>query len=166
MSDVISMSWVGQIGSSQAMAMQDAAAGPGWAPSTAAPGTGEQQPVGPRTGAAQQGGGSFFMTMIVLMLVMMVLMTVFSGRKDRKRREQLISSLKKNDKVQTVGGIIGHVAEVRNDEVVLRVDENSNVRLRFAKAAITGVIQSSGGTDRAVEEKPNAFQREATGAGA
>lgn len=162
MSDLLTLSWPGSGLPLSTLAMQDAPAGPGWTGAT--PATGEQQPVGPRTGSAPAGPGSMMMPLIVLMLVMMVLMTVFSGRKDKKRREQLISSLKKNDKVQTIGGIIGNVAEIRNDEIVLRVDENSNVRLRFAKAAITGVIQPSTGTDRAVEEKPNAFQRETTGA--
>lgn len=162
MSDLIPISWPDLGQSSLTLAMQDAPAGPGW--SGTGPATGEQQPVAPRTGAAPAGPGSMMMPLIVLMLVMMVLMTVFTGRKDKKRREQLLSSLKKNDKVQTIGGIIGNIAEIRNDEIVLRVDENSNVRIRFAKSAITGVLQPSTGTDRAVEEKPNAFQRETSGA--
>ncbi len=164
MSDWISSSGFGSGPLSSMLAMQDAAAAPGWSPTV--PATGEQLPVGPGpgAGAAAPRSGSFVMTMIVLMLVMMVVMSLFSGRKDKKRREQLISSLKKNDKVQTIGGLIGNVAEVRNDEVVLRVDENSNVRIRFAKSAITGVIQPSPAGERAIEEKPNATQRETAGA--
>lgn len=165
MSDWITSSGFGPGQLYPTLAMQDASAAPGWSPSV--PSTGEQQPIGPGagTGKAAPGGSSFVMTMIVLMLVMMVVMSLFSGRKDKKRREQLIASLKKNDKVQTIGGLIGNVAEVRNDEVVLRVDENSNVRIRFAKSAITGVIQPSPTGERAIEEKPQASQRETAGAG-
>ena len=52
----------------------------------------------------------------------------------------MIASLRKGDKVQTNGGIIGTVAELGQDDVVLKVEEG---RIRFAKAAVTGVLKSS-----------------------
>jgi preprotein translocase subunit YajC len=50
---------------------------------------------------------------------------VLGGRKEKKKRAALMASLKKHDKVQTVGGIIGTVVELTAEEVVLRVDETS-----------------------------------------
>ncbi len=80
--------------------------------------------------------------MLPLMLVFVVLMifTMGSGRKEKKRKAAMLVSLQKNAKVQTAGGIMGTVVEVRDDEVVVKVDESSNTRMRFAKSAISTVL--------------------------
>jgi preprotein translocase subunit YajC len=83
---------------------------------------------------------------MVGLMVFMILMTVTSGRKQKKQREALMSGLKKHDKVLTNGGVIGTIAEMNDSEVVLKVDESSNTRIRFAKSAVTTII-SSGRTD-------------------
>ena len=57
-----------------------------------------------------------------------------------KEKEDLFTKLKKNDEVLTAAGIIGIVAMIKdNDEVVLKVDESSNVRLRVTRSSITRV---------------------------
>ena len=48
--------------------------------------------------------------------------------------------MKKNDEVLTASGIIGIIAMVKDDEVVLKVDESSNVRLRVLKSSIVRVL--------------------------
>jgi preprotein translocase subunit YajC len=50
----------------------------------------------------------------------------------------MLSALAKGDKVTSIGGICGTVVEVRDDELVVKVDENNNMRLRFARWAIRG----------------------------
>lgn len=66
--------------------------------------------------------------------------------RERKRQEQLreekLKNLKKNDKVLTIGGIYGVVTHVEPDknEVVVRVDETNNTRLRMSKNSIHEVI--------------------------
>lgn len=134
---------------------------PGWGSTPT-----EQQAVGaaPATGSAPPGAGSMIIPLVLAMLVIMVMSTMMGGRKEKKKRAELMSSLKKNDRVQTIGGIIGSVAEVRKDEVVLRVDESSNVRIRFAKSAISGIVSEAPGADRAIEDKAAKFQSETVGA--
>ena len=51
----------------------------------------------------------------------------------------MLATLAKGAKVTTVGGVLGTVVEVRDEEVVVKVDENSNTRMRFAKSAINAV---------------------------
>ncbi len=98
--------------------------------------------VGP-AGAARPAGDPFGMIwMLIPFLVIMVLVSVMGSRRDKKKRNALMSSIKKHDEVQTTGGIIGSVVELKNDTVVLKVDENSNVRMTFAKSAIVQVISS------------------------
>jgi preprotein translocase subunit YajC len=59
-------------------------------------------------------------------------------KRERLQREQMLTSLKKNDKVLTNAGIIGIIAAVneKEDELTLKVDESSNVRLRMLKSTI------------------------------
>jgi preprotein translocase subunit YajC len=59
-------------------------------------------------------------------------------RREQMQRELFLTSLKKNDKVLTSGGIIGHIANVndKEEEVTLKLDESSNVRIRVLKSAI------------------------------
>lgn len=68
----------------------------------------------------------------------------WSQRKERKKFADMLANLKRNDKVQTVGGVLGTVVEVRDDEVVLKVDENSNTKMRFARSAVKHVLHVAG----------------------
>lgn len=62
--------------------------------------------------------------------------------RERQRRTEMLSQLKKNDKVVTIGGIIGVISSVHaeTDEVVIRVDETNNTKLRVLRSSIHQVI--------------------------
>ncbi|MEL7087481.1 MAG: preprotein translocase subunit YajC [Planctomycetota bacterium] len=96
----------------------------------------------PAGGQTQPQGNPFGGILIPMILVLGVLFifSMGSGRKEKKRRAQLLADLSKGAKVQTVGGVLGTVVEVRDDEVLVKVDENSNTRMRFAKSAISTVL--------------------------
>lgn len=94
--------------------------------------------------AARPAGDPFGMIWILMpFLVIMVLVSVMGNRREKKKRDALMNTMKKHDEVQTTGGIIGSVVEVKGDTVVLKVDENSNVRMTFAKSAIVQILSSS-----------------------
>lgn len=115
---------------------------------TGTPGTGAPG------GAAPQGPGSMTPFLMVGMLLMLLLLFVMP-RKEKKRREAMISALAKHDEVQTIGGIIGSVVEVKSEHVILKVDESANTRMKFAKSAIQSVRSSrGGGSNKAVAEEP------------
>ncbi len=78
----------------------------------------------------------------LLLPVMLIMIMMSSGRKEKKKRAQLLAALSKGDKVQTTGGILGTVVEVRDDEIVVKVDENANTRLRFSRNAILSILES------------------------
>jgi preprotein translocase subunit YajC len=65
-------------------------------------------------------------------------------RQQEKQRQALMAALKKNDKVITQGGIIGIVASVKDkeDEVTLKVDESSNVKIRVTRSSIVKIISA------------------------
>ena len=69
--------------------------------------------------------------------------TFIAPERRRKAEEaKLISSLKKNDRVVTVGGIHGTVVATSPDTgvVTLRIDENSNTRIRVNRTAISSIL--------------------------
>ena len=84
------------------------------------------------------------------MLVVMIGMSLWTGRKEKKKREALMNSIKKYDKVTTIAGIVGEVAELNDHDVVLRVEDG---RIRFSRSAITGVIGESRAASSIVEGK-------------
>jgi len=111
----------------------------------------EGQPAGPdgtggggtTTKPASPFGG-FFLPLILAMVVMLVFTSMTSGRKEKKRKQELMSSLGRHDRVQTIGGVIGTIVEIDADSVVLRVHESSDTRVRFARSAIQQVLRSGG----------------------
>ena len=104
-------------------------------------------PGGGTSGAAPFGG--YLFPMLLLFLVMMILFTVFGQRRDKKKRQAMLGSVKKHDKVQTVGGVIGSVMEVKPDTVVVKVDESTNTRITFARSSIQHVLTDGPEPDRA-----------------
>ena len=87
-------------------------------------------------------GSQFFVLMIVVVGVMLIF-SVMGQRRDRKKRETMLSAIKKHDRVQTIGGVIGSVVEIKPDYVVLKVDESSNTRITFARSAVQQVLTVS-----------------------
>ncbi|MGE5194873.1 MAG: preprotein translocase subunit YajC [Deltaproteobacteria bacterium] len=65
-------------------------------------------------------------------------------RREQASRETLLAGLKKNDKVVTIGGVIGSVANISADgqEVTLKVDDNT--RIKFLRTAIQKVVSAEG----------------------
>ena len=80
---------------------------------------------------------------MLLLLGGIMIMWVFMSRSNKKRQqkeEQMVQSLQKNDKVMTKGGIIGTVMEVREKEVVLKIDESNNTKIKVIPAAIASTL--------------------------
>lgn len=94
-------------------------------------------------GAGGGGGGSpdTFIYITLIVIVMMVVFSIVAQRKEKKRRESLLGAIKKHDRVQTIGGVLGSVVEVKPDTVVLKVDEASNTRMTFAKSAVQKILR-------------------------
>ena len=99
-------------------------------------------PTGP---AAQPGGaGQFLLPMMFAMAVFWFFLIRGQGRK-KKELAKMIQGLKKNDRVVTIGGIVGTVVTAKDDEIVVRVDESSNIKMTFVRQSIQRVI--NGDTD-------------------
>ena len=117
------------------------------APGSQSPGPGGNQgspnPLGP------------ILWMLPLLILVMVIMPSLGQKKQKKQRETMLAGLNRNDRVLTTAGIIGTVVEIRDHEVVVRADENTNTRICFAKSAIQQILrESKDGAKADLELKP------------
>lgn len=106
--------------------------------------TGGQQSQGP-------GGLGMFLPLILVMVFIMVF-SMFQGKKERKKREQLMNSIGKLDKVMISGGIIGKVIEINDVDVVLQLEDG---KMRVVKSAIQQVMSSNAKPGSIAEAKPD-----------
>ncbi len=84
--------------------------------------------------APAAGGGAMMWIMLLLVFGVMWLFIIRPQRKQQKELEKFRSELKKGDKVVTIGGIFGTIAEINERDVLIKVD--GETKLRVSKNAI------------------------------
>ncbi len=82
--------------------------------------------------------------MVLLLVFGMLMFFLFSSSRTKKKelkvREDMLKNMKRGDRVVTAGGIIGTIVDVRDADVVLKVDESTNTKIRFSRDAIKRVL--------------------------
>jgi preprotein translocase subunit YajC len=73
----------------------------------------------------------------ILLFVMMYLILFRGPRKKQQQHKQMMQELGKNDRVQTIGGIIGTVVDIKDDEITLKIDESNNTKMKILRSAIS-----------------------------
>jgi preprotein translocase subunit YajC len=58
--------------------------------------------------------------------------------KKQKETQKMLSQLKKGDKIVTIGGIHGTIQNVKEQTVIVKVDEDT--KLEFSRSAISTVV--------------------------
>ena len=90
----------------------------------------------PKTSTQRPGFGYQQIIFLGLMLVVFYFLIFRGPRKKQQEHKQMVQSLSKNDKVRTIGGIIGTVVDIKSDEITLKVDESNNTKIKIAPSAI------------------------------
>ena len=85
---------------------------------------------------APTGGLGSTVVMMVLMIAIFYFMLIRHENKRKKEAEQMRSSVKKGDKIVTIGGIVGVVVDVKENKIVLETGADQ-VRIEFEKWAIS-----------------------------
>lgn len=87
---------------------------------------------------AQAQGGNAFISFLPLILLFWV-MIILPQRKQAKAHAGMVAGLEKGDRVVTMGGLIGEVVALRDDEVQLKTGTSTVVveRARIARKAGT-----------------------------
>jgi preprotein translocase subunit YajC len=58
-----------------------------------------------------------------------------------KERRAMLEALKKRDRVVTSGGLFGTVSDIEKDEVVLKISEGPDVKVRVRRSAVIEVLR-------------------------
>lgn len=79
---------------------------------------------------------------LILLFVIFYFLLIRPQQKQQKQRKEMLSSLKKGDRVVTIGGMHGVIKEIDDKVISLRVADNLN--LKFARAAVDRVVDQEG----------------------
>lgn len=91
------------------------------------------------------GGGGFdaiSLLPFVAIFVLFYFILIRPQRREQARRREMLTAVKKNDRVITSGGIYGVVTNVHReaDELTIKVDEATNTKLRVTLSSVSRVL--------------------------
>ncbi len=89
----------------------------------------------PQQGQKGNGGGSSMWIMLILLIVIFWLFFIRPQSKKAKDQKKYRDSLKKGDKVITIGGIHGKILEVKDTTLVIETEGQN--RLKIEKSAVS-----------------------------
>jgi preprotein translocase subunit YajC len=86
---------------------------------------------------------------IFLMFIVMWFLLIRPQQREQAQRTAMIGGLKKGDRIVTIGGILGTIQAVHEHDLVVKIDEKSNTRVRLLKTAVHQCLtgDSAGKTD-------------------
>ena len=76
----------------------------------------------------------------ILIFLIFYFLVIKPNKNKKKEQKNMINNLKKNDQIVTSGGIHGTVALVKEQSVVIRVDDN--VKIEFDKESVSSVVKT------------------------
>jgi len=84
------------------------------------------------------------LVMMVIVMGIFYVMLILPQQRQRKKLQEMLSTLKAGDKVITNGGIYGVINGIDGDTVILKIADtgSSPVKIRIARSAITQVEAS------------------------
>jgi preprotein translocase subunit YajC len=92
-------------------------------------------------GPGNEGGGGImaFLPFILIMVIIYFLM-IRPQAKRQKEKTKMLESIKKGDRIVTIGGIHGTVVGLKNQGKVLMVKVDKDTSLTIAKSAVAGMV--------------------------
>ncbi len=97
--------------------------------------------------AAQGNPMMQFLPLMIIMFAVMYFLIIRPQKKKEKNRLEMISNVRKQDRIVTAGGVHGVVVTVKENDVIVRVDDAKDVKLRIDKSALTSVSVPKGEQD-------------------
>ncbi len=101
---------------------------------------------------AEGGSGSIVPTLVTFGLVFVIFYFLIIRPQNKKKKEaaDMLKSLKKGDRVVTIGGIHGTIQSIKDDTVTLKID--GNAKMTFSRSAISSVVEQSRPAKKAAPE--------------
>ncbi|HHV42663.1 MAG TPA: preprotein translocase subunit YajC [Clostridiaceae bacterium] len=92
-----------------------------------------------------QGGTGNILSMLlpfVLLFVVMYFLMIRPQKKKEKQLKEQLSAMRVGDSVMTIGGIVGRIASMSEDEITIYTSV-ANTMITFRKSAIASVTKQS-----------------------
>jgi preprotein translocase subunit YajC len=124
-------------------------------------------------GSAGSGGDIFgFLLPLILIFGIFYFMLILPQKKKDKNFKLMMESLKRGDKIMTIGGIIGKITAIK--EGTLKIQVAPKVELEIRKSAVASIVsrgpenkvkeeakkESKDATDKAIEEAETPFKED------
>lgn len=97
---------------------------------------------GGATGGVRPGAGLLPQLFLILSFVAIFYFLLLRPQQKRQKAvQEMLRNIKTGDRVLTSGGVFGTVLGIKDDVVVLKIADD--VKVEFAKSAVTGIVQKS-----------------------
>jgi preprotein translocase subunit YajC len=83
----------------------------------------------------QQGSSIINMGFIVMMIIVFYFFMIRPQMKKAKEQKKFRENLKKGDKIVTIGGLHGKVADIQDTTIIIETE--SGIKLKFEKSAVS-----------------------------
>ena len=99
--------------------------------------------------AGDAGGMAILMQLAPLLLIFGVFyfLLIRPQQQKQKQHREMLSKLKRGDRVVTAGGILGRVTEVKDGADEVEVEVAANTRIRVLRTSIGEVLKPIGAND-------------------
>ena len=91
-------------------------------------------------GSSGQGGGFGALVPLILMFAIFYFLLIRPQQRKQKQHRQMLSTLKRGDRVITSGGLYGRITGITDTIVTLEISEK--VRVKVGRSNISGLAQS------------------------
>jgi len=81
-----------------------------------------------------------FLFLMLAMFAIMYFIMIRPQKKKQQEQRKMLQEVGKGTRIRTIGGIIGTIVQEYDDEVVIKIDETTNTKMRIVRSAIGKVI--------------------------
>ena len=104
--------------------------------------------------AAQEPSALQGLLPLIIMFVVFYFLLIRPQQKKYKQHQQMVTSLRRGDKVVTAGGLVGKITKVDTEADSLKVEIASGVEVEVVRSTIASVVNRTGKADGDTAEKP------------
>jgi len=108
----------------------------------------------PVKGGAQQANGIMAFMPFIIIIGVFYLIVFLPQKKEKKRRETMLSNIKPGDEILTTSGIYGKIVKLETDYVMIRVNDNG-MQLKILRNSVSIVLEKPNKDDnkKVIENK-------------
>ena len=81
-----------------------------------------------------------FLFLMLAMFAIMYFVMIRPQKKKQQEQKKMLQEVGKGTRIRTIGGIIGTIVNEQDDEVVIKIDETTNTKMRIVRSAIGKVL--------------------------